>query len=278
MKLASRHWTAAALLLLLALPAAETMAATKIFKAASLALPMNSRMGSARSSVLGLGFTGIADDPAALLWNPAGLSLIKTGQVGLHHNSWIGEVTQETVLFALPMKKLGGFGVMVNYVNYGTFDGRTATGVPTRTLGASDLGYGIGWGRNLTDRVSAGFVFRRQQQTLADESYSNLSADLGMLVQLPWNLRFGASYNNFGTQLAESSSATAMRSGLAWQTAFNNGMKLLLGAGYSMEPNGTDRVNLAGEFKVNSLITMRAGYEHRLADDLIDGFTGATLA
>ena len=123
----------------------------------SLAMPVTQEGGTARAMSMGSAVVGVPQGSASLFWNPAGLGgLDNCREVGLHHDSGLGDYTHETAVLGIPMGSLGGFAASLTYVNNGTFEGRDAVGNKTGDYTAGDLGAGLGWGKQWGPGVSAG--------------------------------------------------------------------------------------------------------------------------
>ena len=161
---------------------------------AGLNNPLGNVGVSARAVGMGSTFVGIADDSSALFWNPAGLGTLKCDQVALHHNSWLAGIVQETAVLALPTQDWGGFGFSGNVVNYGAMDGYDANGVRLANYSANRYGFGLGWGRELVSGLAAGVAVKGSTQTIAGESYSGFSADLGALWSPTTDFKLGAAF------------------------------------------------------------------------------------
>src|SRR5581483_7341427 len=114
--------------------------AQQVFSAAGLAMPLQNENAAARAKGMGSAFVAVADDSSALLWNPAGLGLLTDSEAALHHNAWLGSISQDTLVYAAPLGAWGGVGAGLNYVNYGSFEGRDATGGLTSGYTGSEMG------------------------------------------------------------------------------------------------------------------------------------------
>ena len=87
-------------------------------------------------------------------------------ELGLHHNTGLGDSTHETAVFGMPMGVLGGFAASLDYVNNGTFEGWDNVGNKTDDYSAGDMGASVGWGKELLPGLSAGVAVKYNRQTL----------------------------------------------------------------------------------------------------------------
>jgi hypothetical protein len=243
---------------------------------ASLADPLGNGGASARALGMGSAFVGLADDSSALFWNPAGLGTLQNAEVALHHNSWLAGIIQETLVGALPLGRLGGAALSANYVNYGSLAGYDESGNRTDNYSPTRFGMGAGWGIEVLPRVFAGAALKASTQTIADSSYTNVSADLGALWIPEPNIRLGLSYANVGTPVAGYALAQALRLGGSYGVDFSPSNRLLLALSSSIEPSGVNKVQLGLEDMISSMLALRLGYQAGLADSRIDGLSGLT--
>jgi len=254
---------------------ARTGSAT-VNSVAGLANPLENAGGGARALAMGSAFVGVADDSSTMLWNPAGLSVLQNAEIALHHNSWLAGISQETVVLGVPVAGLGGFGLSVNYVNYGTFAGYDDTGARVGDYSASRFGVGLGWGKEVMKDLSAGISLKESMQTFASSNYSDVSADLGVLWSPAKNWRLGAAYSNLGTGVAGYSSASVLRAGGSYRVDFDKTNQMLFAASGALEPQGVNRLQVGVEETAFSALAFRLGYQANLADNQIQGMAGLT--
>jgi len=70
------------------------------------AMPVTQEGGTARAMSMGSAVVGVPLESASLFWNPAGLGLLSDCmELGLHHNSGLGDSFYETAVVAMPMVK-----------------------------------------------------------------------------------------------------------------------------------------------------------------------------
>jgi hypothetical protein len=244
---------------------------------ASLADPLDNADGGARATGMGSAFVGVADDSTALMWNPAGLGGLRNTELSLNHNSWLAGIIQETAIAAVPVGNLGTFGFSGNYVNYGSLLGYDSTGAQTANYTADSYGFGAGWGKEILPGLSAGLALNAVMQTIASTTYSDLSAELGVLWCPVEHLRLGASYSSLGTNVAGYSLASTLRLGGSYRFNLAPDNQLLLAASAALEQSGENSLQFGGEDLIHSCLALRAGYQASLSDNQIDGVTGLSL-
>lgn len=261
-------------LLFLLLGSALTLRA-EVNSVAGLANPLGNTGGTARATAMGSAYVAVAEDSSALLWNPAGLSGLKNYELGLHHNSWLAGIAQETVVAGVPLSSWGGLGLSFNYINFGELAAYDSQGNAAGNYGASDLGAGLGWGKEVMQGLQAGVAMKTEALTIDGVSYSAFSGDLGLLWEVA-GARLGVVYANLGSPVAGSALASALRLGASYGLTFNQDNSLLLAAATQVEPMGVSRIQFGAEEVFYRMAAVRLGYEDSLADNQIKGLSGLT--
>jgi len=272
------------------------------YDVASKALPLQQSAGTARAAAMGSAVVAVPQGAASLLWNPAGLSRIGCTEMGLHHNSGLGDTVQETAIIGLPLSEIkeecrggagsnvkagcrgasmGGLAASLGYVNYGDFSGRDSLGSPSGKYRAGDFSGSGGWGLELLPGFSGGLAVKINQSLFAGESYNAVTADIGFLYNVIPALDLGIAYSNInlGSKIGGQKLASGWRLGAAWAAQKN----LLLAVSGELQNDAVDRLQLGGEYLVgntegrNNFLALRAGYQVNYPDPRLSGLTGLTL-
>ncbi len=244
---------------------------------ASLAKPLDSVGVSARALAMGSAFVGVAQGSTALFWNPAGLSGLENIELGLHHSSWLAGIIQETAVVGVPLGRLGGLGLSVNYVNYGAIPGYDDNGAKQADYSSNRYGFAGGWGVEVLGGLSVGAALKGEVQSVADASYSSLAVDLGLRWDLTPDLRLGAAYTGLGTQVADYSQTADLSAGLSYTLHPMPTNQLLLATSATFEPQGVNRLQFGVEDLIHSFLALRAGYQASQTDTRLEGLSGLTL-
>ena len=246
----------------------------------------------ARAVGMGEAFTAVVDDATAMYWNPAGLAHAKKQEVTFTHNQWLGDIKHEFIGYCLPMGGNGTLGMNLTVLNIGEMP------VTTVALGEEsgefftcvDWSFALGYGRNLTDKVSFGATAKIIQQRIWDMKASSFAMDLGILAKTGYkSLRIAAALLNFGTdvqfsggQLVEeseyydygtgpqqtqtiemSTSASPLplsyRLGMGYDFMDNQTHKLTGAFDYIHPNDGSEKQNLGLEYGFNKMLFARAG-------------------
>src|SRR3989339_1333251 len=81
------------------------------------------RIGTgAKASGMGEAQVAISDNVDSVYWNPAGLALVKNTEISLMHLMYWQGINYEYAAIALPIKKIGTFGLSLDYLSTGLID------------------------------------------------------------------------------------------------------------------------------------------------------------
>jgi hypothetical protein len=155
--------------------------------------------------IAGMGNAGVSawQGLDAAYYNPAAIGLLSRYSVQFTHSAWLADISYDYVAVSLPAGKWGNVTGTLTALNSGDIDVRTVEqplGTGERYT-VSDVAIGLGYGRQITDRFSAGLRLNYVQETIWHTSLNTVVFDLGTLYQLSERgLRIGASLSNFGTQ------------------------------------------------------------------------------
>jgi long-subunit fatty acid transport protein len=250
------------------------------YAAGTRALPLQQAGGTARAMSMGSAVVAVSQESASLLWNPAGLSRMSGTEVGLHHNTGLGDTIQEIAIIGRKAS-VGGIAASFGYVNYGSFVGRDDTGNPTGNYHAGDLSGSLGWGKDLLPGLSGGVVLKFNQSNFGNRSYNAFATDVGVLWNAVPDIDLGAVYSNLnlGDKIGGSQLASGWRLGAAWTMD----KRLILAASSELQNGAMDRLQLGVEYRIadtagrTNPLALRAGYQIDSPDSHLAGLTGLTL-
>jgi len=237
------------------------------------ALPLQQEGGTARAMGMGSAVVGVKQDSASLLWNPAGLGYMSQKEIGLHHNSGLGDTIQEIAVFGMPLGEvedfkhggsMGGLAVSVGYVNYGTFAGANDVGVVGANYGAGDIDASIGWGKELVPNLSAGFALKANHSNFAGQRYTNGTADVGLMWTVD-KMNLGLTYNNL--KVAGYSAGATLASGLRLGAGWDVNKHWLVSAAGELQYKAMKRAQFGTEYLIgdvddgNNILALRGGFQ-----------------
>lgn len=245
--------------------------------AASLAAPLETFQGSARAMAMGNASVALADGSASLFSNPAGLAFMRQTELGIHHNTWLLDSYQETLVFGANLGSWGGLGLGASYLDFGSFEVRDASGRLTGSQSAFRPAAQAGWGKELLEGLSLGLAAKGQMTNLGEATYSGFSGDIGLMWRPLSFLDLAAAYTNLGTQIAGYSQASSVNLGACITAPFTRDNQMIFSVAGGMEPQGVSRVNFGAEEKMFSMLALRAGYMLDLVDAQLGGLNSFTV-
>ena len=243
------------------------------------------KMGiGARPLALGGAYVGLAEGPAALLYNPAGLARQATREVDTMHAMLTLDRSLDYVAYAHPLRKGKNPGTLaLGYVRYGVdgipetrvYDATNVTpgnlvGDPITVDGVKGsavkvFGYfedvedtlTLGYGRPFDEKLSFGLALARHTHDLFNNSADGFGLDLGLLYKANPRATVGAALRNAGAVME-------------WDTASGRKDRIpvtsVVGCAYRIRPNLTALVDLekTGEEDLRSHVGVEGQVNRRL--------------
>ncbi len=164
---------------------------------------------AARPTAMGGAFTGVADDPSALYYNPAGVAGLDGRQFVLGYQNSIFDMQSGFMGYIHPFSNGRKLSVIVNYLNYGDFIRTDGEGKELGTFSGGDLLLGVGYSAVVRDRVQLGGTVKFIYEKVDSYSATGIALDLGAKMKLTdKRTTIGLMIQNLGTQLSEYSSTS----------------------------------------------------------------------
>jgi len=158
---------------------------------------------SARITGMGNAGATLYGEYQSAYYNPAAIGAFAGSGAQFTHVLWLADITYDYAAAALRLGDLGNLYATVTSLNSGEIEVRTVEqplGTGER-YSVSDLAFGLGFGRRISDRFSVGIQATYIQETIWHSAMSAFSLNIGTLYQIsPDGLRIGASISNFGTR------------------------------------------------------------------------------
>ncbi|MEW6509811.1 MAG: PorV/PorQ family protein [Bacteroidota bacterium] len=158
---------------------------------------------SARISAMGNAGVTVSGEIQAAYFNPAAIGLLEGSGAQFTHSPWLADITYDYVGAALSLGDFGNLFASVTSLNSGEIDVTTVEqplGTGERYT-VSDLAFGLGYGRRISDRFSLGLQFTYLQETIWHSSMAAFAVNVGTLYRISEDgLRIGASISNWGTR------------------------------------------------------------------------------
>jgi hypothetical protein len=156
-----------------------------------------------RAVGMGSAFTGLADDEAALYYNPAGLVGFEDARFIAEYNSYFSDLQSGFAGYIKPISLDRAFGIQVSYLNYGEFTQTDRSGNIEGTFGGGDLmvagSFAFRQGYYFSAGATAKFIYEKIQ----DYSATGVALDLGVRYASDrGRYTGGLMIQNLGTQLS----------------------------------------------------------------------------
>jgi hypothetical protein len=243
---------------------------------------------SARAAALAGAYgVGSGEDVNALFTNPALLDEADHRQLAVSYLNHLADVNAGFVVYAREVEPLGGtIGGAIRFLSYGDFERADDEGNREGdTFGASDAVVTLSYARASADRLRWGASAHAVFSSIDDASANALAADLGVAYLLPeQGLALSASLRNLGvvtSHLGADDDALPVDLRVSVSKRLQYVPLLITVAGYDLtsfeNENGTALNEIArhlavgGELQFGQSFALRAGYNHRLHEDLSTG-------
>ncbi len=160
---------------------------------------------SPRQAALGGKIVTLYDyDVNQAIFNPATINPEMDNHLSANYGNYYGEVTYGTAAYAYTWDRhVQTFHMGVNYVNYGTFEGRDEMGLLTGDFTGSEIAISFGYSYNIpwTD-IYLGANAKVISSTLESYNSFGLAADIGALyIDEDNDINIGLSLRNMGSQI-----------------------------------------------------------------------------
>ncbi len=245
----------------------------------------------ARAVALGSGFAGVADDPTALYWNPAGITQAQGTSGAYSYGALFAGMSHNFAGAAFPVGD--AYKVGVSAVTFTSGDIEETTMFDQDGTGgrysATDLAFGLTFAGQLTDQFSFGVTGKFVNLGIANVSASGVAFDVGTLYKPGLlGLRIGFAVNNLSAPVKYTGSQITIRGNVDPVTGnqapdveleaieaslpliFRAGLssdvlegdpenQLLLATEFSTSSEAPEHVSVGAEYVWNNLVAARVG-------------------
>ena len=261
----------------------------------------------ARAVGMGGAFVAVASDVSSMYWNPAGVAHITNTEAMFCNTRWIADINFNYAAVGVNLGNVGAMGLNATFLTMDQME-RTTIMEPDGTGEMFDVGsyaFGLCYARKLTDRFSIGANFKYIHEKIYHSSANGIAFDIGTIFDTQFNgLRIGMSISNYGTKMQMGGRDMLTQVDVDPLVSGNNSninanlqtdsydlplmfrvgvsMDVLKGAGNSnlvlsidaLHPNDdVESVNVGGEYVLNEMFFIRAGYKSLFARDSEDGLS-----
>ncbi len=155
------------------------ISAKGIFAQGEAAVPFLQLAPDSRAGGLGESGTGLADNAAAVFWNPAGIAFLTGSEVSITHSNWLPQFNLDDLFYDYLAYRgyveslEGHITASVTYMNFGTFVRTSSAGNELGTFKAFDGALTVGYATKIHNDWGLGFNFRVIHSNLSDKPTEN---------------------------------------------------------------------------------------------------------
>ncbi len=278
---------------------------SNVSKKGTTAAPFLSIAQGTRASGMGNAYVGVADDPSALFWNPAGLTKVAGTAVTFERTNWIADINYNFFAASYNLGDYGALGVSfisseMDEMKVRTIDEPEGTG---ETFKANDVVISLGYAISLTENFSIGFNPKFIQQSIWKMSASAFALDMGVTYVTPFDgIVLAMSISNFGTKMKLDGTSSLVlydpdptssgnngnipsylqtdewelplnfRVGLAYDVIKSDMHRLLLAVDAMHPSDDYESLNVGGEYTFNDMFSIRGGMKSIFLEDSEESF------
>ncbi|HQG45312.1 MAG TPA: PorV/PorQ family protein [bacterium] len=264
---------------------------------------------SARTTWMGNAGVAATEELLAAYYNPGAIGSFKGYGVQFTHSLWLADITYDYAAAVVAMGSYGNLYLSATALNSGEIAVRTVE-QPLGTgenYSVNDFAFGLGFGRQLTDRFTAGFQVNFMQETIWHSSLSTFTFNVGTVYTLSGSgIRIGASISNFGlpgkysgrdlrivydkdpAKYGDNSNLPGLmyvedypppvlfRAGIDWPIKISRRNEVHLAVNAFHPNDNTESISLGGEWLFMKTLALRAGYQNLWLKDSEVGLTLGT--
>ena len=261
---------------------------------------------SARQAAMGNAGVGLSGEIGSVYYNPGAVGTITSPALQLAHSEWFAGIDYDYFAGALPLGTLGTVFGSVTVLDSGEIDVRTVNqplGTGER-YSVTDIAVALGYGRQITDRFSAGLRVSYVSETIWHTSSGQVALDVGTVYRVPLSgLSIGSSLSNLsgrssldGRDLAiqydadpdrhgdngalpaeqftgDFSLPLLFRVGLAYPRSMGERNELRLAVDAYHPSDDGESLSLGGEWTWAQTLSLRLGYQDLFLEDSDMGLT-----
>lgn len=261
---------------------------------------------SARLAAMGNAGTAVGEGIQAVHYNPGVIGSTAGTSIQFTHGFWFADIAYDYAAVLFSLGNVGNAFLSVTSLNSGDIDVRTVS----QPLGTGEqyrvqnVALGVGYGRQITDRFSAGLQLQYINETIWHSSADAFTMSFGTSYRLSdHGAILGASLLHFGTKAQYSGSDLAIqydadpdrygdnsalpagqstdkfpvpvlfRVGLSYPQRLSDTSTLLLTLDAAHPSDNTESLSLGWEWQWREAFALRAGYENLAQQDSELGLT-----
>jgi len=157
---------------------------------------------SPRAMALGGAYCSLADDAAAVYWNPAGLTQVNGYEIAMMQNSWLPGIGSGFISYVHSPEEKVAYACSVTQMDIDRMketkiDANGDYNETGNTFGAQDTMLIASYAKSLSKGISVGSNLKFIQEEIANKKAFSLAIDSGILYQMGF-LKLGMAVQNLG--------------------------------------------------------------------------------
>jgi len=212
----------------------------------------------AKACAMGEAFVGLADDPSAIYWNPAGLTQMNSAEILVMQNFWLLDMSYQYFAFALPTH-YGDFGAAVAFSSSGKIP-KYEDFHQVGDYKAYDASGTIAYANKFSKGFSFGISAKIIHQKIEEEDANGMAVDFGLLYEFKFikGMNIGFAVQNLGPGIKfieEDPLPLNIKGGISYKIG-----SLTFTSDFNMPKDNDLRFNIGGEFLIKNILALRGGY------------------
>ena len=233
---------------------------------------------SAAASAMGDAYTAAGQgEVESLHYNPAGLAWSTKRQVAGTYQNMILDVGQGTIGYLQPINEKSGWGILPQYVDFGTTQ-RTlvsgTAGVNAGNFSGHDLAIGLSYGAQFGEGWAYGVTAKAFSSQIDDVTATAIAGDLGLMWRpVKSNFALGFALKNFGStvkyEVATERLPLVFRGGGEWTPFKAKDGSSILRVTADIEKVSREGISgfFGAEYTFAKMLSIRVGYDGALSVD-----------
>lgn len=224
------------------------------------------RMGvGARALSMGGAFVGVANDPSATFWNPAGFSQIQKIQFEFMYMNMPYDRTFNFFSGAIPIKNIMTFGLSWIGLRVSDIEGRSNNSLePDYFFNNSQNAFYISMGKSFSPILSLGGNIKFIRNGLDNSTAMGLGFDAALLLKPTNQVSLGIMVQDIGTNIRWNNNFTeaiplTLRFGAAWQIYKH----VLFAADLQKTTNDSPKFHFGAEVRLSETLPIRIGINNQ---------------
>lgn len=226
----------------------------------------------ARPSAMGGAFVAVPGDIHNIAYNPAGLSTIQNQHGTLSYLNHLLDFQSGFLAYAHPFANATG-AVALNFIDFGSFDGRNEDNEPTGDFGANGLVLSATYAKSILENLSLGGSAKYIRFQIDNFTETAVAFDGGVMVSFPQKqLNLGLAVFNLGSTTSafiDTKDELPLSAQLGFSKVLEH-LPIMLSASLIKYKEESLDFRVGGEITLTEQLFARLGYNSTGQDQKVD--------